>query len=118
MFSADQSRRMGVNLEEYESFRHHAKNWTLRIHSHEFHAGHKQLLIYGVRRSGHGTEGRAEAEVHIHLAHIGNGIITGSNIRWVGDRPSDALELGYQNSIIDVCTRSYFPDEARRSMGK
>jgi hypothetical protein len=109
---------MNVTKTEYESFRNHAKDATLRIHRHQFNAGDKQLLIYGVRRSGHGTDGDAEAEVHIHLTQNGNGIITGSNIRWVGDSPTDALELGSNNSIIDVCTAYYFPDADRRSMDR
>lgn len=101
--------------DEYESFRRHAKDGTLRIERHEFHAGDKQLLIFGVRRSGHGTDREAEAEVHIHLAHNGNGVITGSNIRWVDDHRLDALELGSRNSVIDHCTAYYFPDQNRRN---
>ena len=104
-----------MNHEESASFRHHAKAGTLRVESHQFHAGNKQLLIYGVRRSGHGNDGHAEAEVHIHLAHNGNGTITGSNIRWVGEGYNDARELGTHNSFIDICTEHYFPDQIRRN---
>ncbi|MDR3622457.1 MAG: hypothetical protein P4L85_24110 [Paludisphaera borealis] len=99
-------------------FEHHATAGTLRIESHQFNAGQKQLLIYGVRRSGHGTPGQAEAEVHVHLAQNGNGTVTGGNIRWVGEGHYDALDMKEGNAIIQYCLRYYFPDSNRRAMFK
>lgn len=42
-------------------------------------------------------------EVHVHYAHIGNGILTGANVRWEGQSQNESVQLDTRTRAVQFC---------------